>query len=769
MRSSRLIAAVVAIVVSAGCAPEMVAPGGDRQQQETPGLTPLGAPSAQDLRTDLITLANYILPNNQSILGKFDALVAALGAGTGFGDELDDLISKINLEIQKYTQPPRNGSLADCVDAANPCTTVAQFRDMVIADIYRFVGLDPDATICRLPAGHPNVFCEAQNPNGEEGAGFVYFPPALFNELTFVSIKALNQGVGSGLDEYGFSLEIRTAPISVFGTVRPTVVACVPNNIPDAVLDRLLLGHRRAEAKYDNPEFSLLPDQDLSQDALLEGYAKSFCGEPVQATGGSGPTVFGLSVDSPLNRLLVGARDFLLPSQLSASNAVILATRGFSGASGSPEEFSTFRAVDRGVTGAGGSPEEFAPQASEGSPATGYQGAAGTSTETGLPHVIVQTEGGRGVAGVLVTFALINPVTEGLTASEASLCLGHPATVETDANGMATLSCLNFGTKAGYKNLQVTFDPTEVFSGEGFAPGEQPCMIGAGGVCDNSVTANFRIETVPGPAAQIFTYMPTAAPVQRATYDYGLGVEDAAVADAPQVRVLDAYGNPVGAGVPILWSPLTASNGAVLVPGGGSATTALGLARTTSWTLGAGANSVIARLSALGEESPAATFTATTPSSGIAFSCQLGGSKTDLGLLRIPRSSNRTMRTITVYMSVTGQASSMTTYPATIQVRRESGTPLVVGSGTGGITLPGNNGNPTAVTFELSDLVLPNETNGSNTLWIEIAVTAPSQRKFQVWHNSGTFRNSDPCNNAWVYAPGSTTSFKRGLSIIAAF
>lgn len=368
---------------------------------------------------------------------------------------------------------------------------------------------------------------------------------------------------------------------------------------------------------------------------------------------------------------------------------------------------------------------------------------------------------------VRVTFALRNPSGAGLTPSGASLCEGYPVTVETDANGMASLPCLNFGTLAGFKNLQVTFDPTQVLTGPGFAPGEQPCMIGAAGVCDNSVTANFLIETVPGPAAQIFTYMPTANPVPNAWYDYGAGVEDTPVADAPQVRVLDAHGNPVRAGIPILWSPLVASNGATLVPGAGAMTSASGSAQATSWTLGAGANAVIASLSDLGESSPVATFTATTPSSGIAFSCQLGTSKTDLGLLRIPRSSNRTIRTITVYMSVTGQASAMTTYPATLQVRRADNG-VGVGSGTGGITLPGNNGNPTAVTFELSDTVLPDETKGSNTIWIDIVVTAPSQRKFQVWHNSGTFKNSDPCNNAWVYAPGSTTSFKRGLSIIAA-
>lgn len=666
----RLFAAALTMLVVTGCAPDTTAPGGDRSQPEAPGLPPLGAQSAQDLRDELIALANYILPNDQSILGKFDALVVAYGAGTGFGDELEDLISKIELEIQKYTQPPRNGSLTDCVDSNTPCTmTVEEFRDRVIANIYRFVGLDPTATICRLPAGHPDVYCEATNPNGDPGAGFVYFPPAIFDQLTFVSIKALNQGVGSGLDEYGFSLEIRTAPISTFGSVRPTVVACVPNNIPDAVLDRMLLGHRRAESKHgENPPFSLLPEADLSEDLLLEGYAKTFCGEPESNTGSSGPSVFGLSADSPLNRLLVGARNLFLPSELAASNAVLLATRGFSGASGSPEEFSTFRAVDRGVTGAGGSPEEFAPQATEGSDATGHQGAAGTSTTTGLPHVIVQTPGGRGVANVLVSFSLSNPSGAGLTPSEASLCLGYPLTVATDANGMATLPCLNFGTKAGFKNLQVTFDPTAVFTGEDFLPGEQPCMIGEGGVCDNDVTANFRIETVAGPATTI----------EIVEGDGQTAAAYTAVAIAPKVVVKDQYGNVV-AGKSVAWSAnvgtIVPNNGDGLEDAGATITGADGTSALTSWTLGAGSNTLLAEITTAGDPE-SVTFNATgTFGLSLDNACVTGGQKDDITKHRFyfPHSPNRAIQAIGINLSSNGAPGQSENYEVTLVATRELG------------------------------------------------------------------------------------------------
>jgi hypothetical protein len=743
-----------------GCGLEPTSPerGQDAAEQSTLAPSANTAELEALIRTKLNALAAITPADATAYQALFTNLMNVLT------DDPDDVGTKLDALLQFL-----DNHAGDALEGSEAAT----LRDELITLLYALVGLDPNGTICILPANHSLEFCKVLDEGNP--AGFVHFPQALFDQLTFVSVKSLGNAnsVGSGLDEYGYTIEVRTAPISNFETLRPTVVTCVPQNLPDAVLDRLLLGHRRAADKYEgNPPFSLLPEA-MDPDVVDE--AAEFCGLPEGGGGAGGPSVFGLSVDSPLNRLLVSARDLLLPSELSASNSVLLATRGFSGASGSPEEFSTFKAVDRGVTGAGGSPEEFAPQASAGSPATGYQFAAGTSETTGLPFVIVQTEaGGLGVADVNVTFALSAPTStdaEGnllyAPASEASLCNGYPVTVATDGDGKATLPCLNFGEKAGFANLTMSFDPSQVFTD--LPVTEQPCMIGAGGACDNSVTANFLIETVPAAAAQIDTYMPTTNPVISALYDYGTQSEGAAVADAPRVIVRDAYGNVVRAGTEVAWSPLLASNGAVLIPGAtGVVTDATGTARVSSWTLGLGANTVIASLPALGEASPSATFTATVPTGQTVFACALGGNKTDLGLLRIPRSSNQTMRTITVYMSINGQASAMTTYPATVNVYKDDkGVPGdLVGSGGGGVTLPGNNGNPTEITFALSDPVFSNETNGSGTVWIEILVEVPSQRKIQVWHSNATFKNNDPCNSALVYAPGSTTSFKRGLSIL---
>jgi hypothetical protein len=673
MSFRRLFAAALTMLVVTGCAQETVTPGGDRPQPEAPGLTPLGAPTESDLRDDLSLLGQYVTPNDQAFLSKFDALVAALGAGTGFGDELDDLISKIELEVEKYLGSPINGSLDDCVDGTNDedCLTVGELRDQIIADLYRFVGLDPTGTICVVPPGAPSSFCETQTAG--DNAGFVYFPPAIFNQLTHISIKALqNSSVFSGLDEYGYVLEIRTAPISTFAGEKPIVVACVPTDTPSDVLDRLLLAHRRAEAKYGpNPPFGLLPDQELGGDPTLESFAATFCGTP-EATSSSGPSVFGLSVDSPLNRLLIGARDFLLPSQLSASNAVLLATRGFSGASGSPEEFSTFRAVDRGVTGAGGSPEEFAPQAAEEMLPTAN--AVGTASPVpvvpGAPTVTVSTVGNPvplPVARVKVFFELVAPggAVAGME-SDASFdgcaqAVNGVIEVPTDEKGEAVLPCLNYGTLAGYKKLLVSFDPQSV-------DGELCMVASAMGGCAPDYSEKYLIQTVAGPAATIEIVEGDGQTADAYT----------AVAIAPKVVVKDQYSN-VAPGVEVDWS----ANVGTIDPNGGEGSEDTGTTTTggdgtstlTSWTLGVGANTLLAEITT-SDGIQSVTFNATgTFELVLANACETGGAKDDITKygFYFPNERGKIIQAIGLNLSSNGAPGLSENYEVTLTATRQAG------------------------------------------------------------------------------------------------
>ena len=188
-----------------------------------------------------------------------------------------------------------------------------------------------------------------------------------------------------------------------------------------------------------------------------------------------------------------------------------------------------------------------------------------------------------------------------------------------------------------------------------------------------------------------------------------------------------------------------------------------------SWTLGAGLNQILAEIT--GVVATAASFTGSVPTGQSLFACPVGGNKTDIGAISFPK-PNGTVRSITLYMSVTGQSSAEATYNATYTVKKNNAAGAIVGGGAGGVTLPGNNGSPRTITLGLTDVVLPTETAGTgqnavNTLWVEVAFSnLPATRKIQVWYNNSITRsNQAPCGNSLVYNPGSTTVFKRGLGI----
>lgn len=329
-------------------------------------------------------------------------------------------------------------------------------------------------------------------------------------------------------------------------------------------------------------------------------------------------------------------------------------------------------------------------------------------------------------------------VTASITAGGAGTLMGTLS--RTTSGGIATFTDLRIDGVVGSRTLDFT-------SGSLTPATSTAIVVGA------------------GTASVVQTYMPTSAPVAAASYSYGTGLPVGPVSDPPQVRVTDAFGNPV-AGVGITWSPSSASNGATLVPGtGGLTTSAAGLAQASSWSLGDGFNQVIAEIA--GSTTPA-TFTGTGPSGQILFSCSLGGSKTDVGWLTV-KTPNGTVRTLNVWMSVTGQSSSVATYPATVTVRKNGPTGAIIGGGSGGVTLPGNNGTPTSVTFSLSDPVFQTESGGvggTNVLWIDLQFPglAPT-RKMQVWYQN-VKRPTGDCADARVYDPGSTTKSKQGLSIV---
>ncbi|HEU5219181.1 MAG TPA: hypothetical protein VFU23_11010, partial [Gemmatimonadales bacterium] len=101
------------------------------------------------------------------------------------------------------------------------------------------------------------------------------------------------------------------------------------------------------------------------------------------------------------------------------------------------------------------------------------------------------------------------------------------------------------------------------------------------------------------------------------------------------------------------------------------------------------------------------------------------------------------------------------------EVRLDSFTGTLLGTGSGVVNLPGNNGSPTPVTFRVGGTGIPRQT-GNHTFWFKLSFTnLPGTRKIQVWYNS-SFANNSPCKDAKVYAPTypASTTFKAGLSIV---
>ncbi len=284
----------------------------------------------------------------------------------------------------------------------------------------------------------------------------------------------------------------------------------------------------------------------------------------------------------------------------------------------------------------------------------------------------------------------------------------------------------------------------------------------------STISQSFTVSAAA--ASLIQTFMPPG-PTAAQTFGYGTGLTPyVAVSPAPQAIVTDQYGNTVGAGTPVYWSANT-SNGSLLSVGAGSSTGAGGTAQVTSWTLGEGLNQLFASLYPDATTPPAgflpAQFTASTPTGQAVFACGVGTSKIDLGPMTIP-APNSSVKSITLQMSITGQSNAISAYQASLSVRLDGYNGQEVGTGSGVVSLPGNNGSPTPVTLHLAGTGVPRQT-GSHTLWFRLTFSnLPATRKIQVWYNA-SFPNSSPCKNAVVYSSAypTTTTSKAGLSITA--
>jgi hypothetical protein len=740
----RLTLYLAAIAGLAGCAGSEIAqhptdpntPGAGQPQFATQVQNSYCSPLAD---TDIINEINNLFfknswPDANSALGKFKQVQTYLDAGDVTDARLatKNLVGFISLKFSQLTSAQQAASQADF--------------DKLISDLWCFVGIS--GKVFDLNPGDPAKAFDIP------GVGGVLFPANVVPVGTLVSLTPIPDTgicpITTVLDCFPGYLDIALYPNTTLPQLA-TVVLCPPSGITDP----LAVGH------LSSTGFELLPPASVPPQLATTCSTSSSQAEP---TGWFGSLVHQ-------------AADWFLPKQLHASTYMFVGGVGGLVGSFSPFIISGTSATAGGTGGLVGSftPPAASPGAAPALnpplPSMGYLEDTVGAKKTNAVSVTIKTLGGdqngpNPIPGVTVTFTT-SAAQSYDPDSDAKVCDGQgnvPASgsisVTTDAQGVAKLPCLSFGTKAGYANLSATFDPTSL----NFPGANQVTITATDANGGTSTSLNWLVVSDPGSAASIQTYMNGAtAP----SYSYGTGLTAFTnVSPAPQVIVTDTHGNVVP-NQTVYWNA-TSTNGGVLTVGStGTPTNATGTAQVASWMLGDGLNQATAGLFALGVTPPTgyqdALFSGSTPTGISVWACTATpGSKNDLGPMSIA-APNGSIKTVTIQMSITGTSSSISNYDATLQARLDGPTGGLLGTTAGKVQLPGDNGNPVPVTFVFPSYI--GRQTGNHTIWFMLSVVAPSNRKPQVWYANQTFKSNDPCSGARLYAPGSSTTYVKGLWI----
>jgi len=390
--------------------------------------------------------------------------------------------------------------------------------------------------------------------------------------------------------------------------------------------------------------------------------------------------------------------------------------------------------------------------------------AAGTATKLAIPT----QPGPSGQAGqalvaqpvVQVQDAYDNPVsgsrtiTAAIATSPSGQLTGFPTvspnTASTGIGSSATFSGLAIRGKTGTYTL--------TFSASGL-----PAVT--------SKTSG-DITLTAGAAERILTTFGSPPSDTALTFAYpGILTAGTNASPPPRVIVYDAYKNPVS-GATVTWTPNNSTRSPAT-----TATNADGLSSLTSWTLGTGESQLLGTVSGVTDP---ATFLASTPLGASVYMCELGTAdgnfltydnsrnKVDLAPIKVADKKTNVID-LYFYMSVTGQASSFAYYNVSVNVYRTANsatappTTGAVGSGTGQVGVPGNNGKPQLQHIKLSSPVSAGTTN-NQSLWFVVQLTTPiSGRTFQVWYSTikSTSLSSD-CKASYI---GTGSTAKQGAAI----
>ncbi len=302
------------------------------------------------------------------------------------------------------------------------------------------------------------------------------------------------------------------------------------------------------------------------------------------------------------------------------------------------------------------------------------------------PEVIVTDANGNPVAGVSVTFTI--------TVGAGSITPVSPATITTNASGIAALTDWTLDAAAGTNTVTAT----------------------AAGLAGSPVTF-----TVTGTVGSPSSLTSNSSTNQSAT-------AGTAVGDPPSVLVRDSGNNPVS-GVDVSFS-VTAGGGSISPVSGAVTTDASGIATLTSWTLGTTAgtdnNTVSASTGALGPVVFTASATAGAPTSMTANSAVNQSAAVNTAVAAPPSvvardAGNNPVAGVTVTFSVTAGGGSIV--PVNGIVTTDAAGIATLTSWTLGAAAGTNNNSVTAALAGLPDAVFT--ASGTAGPAAKLALTQP--------------------------------------------
>jgi len=726
MLNKRLTLYLSAMVLLGACGGDLTQAPTDPSRPDAgqPQLTAPTSPYCSVTSADVLTAIHDLFvknswPDENSAIGKFKTVQDYLDAGDldAAIAAADNLIRFMELKFGQLT-PTQQAAAQD-------------LYDQLVAAVWCYVGFSGVAFDL-----NPTDTTKAFEIPGVGGIVFPAFSAPVPTKVFLTDLSAGPCPLATFLDCFTGYLDITLYPNN---PIQATMVLCPPSGAPTT----LAIGHQLAPGAAG---FEILPVVPVPVE--LSNTCASTLGQEAEPTGW-------------LMAMWQRTTDLLLPQTLQASGFPMVGAGGVGGLIGSYSPTGIVSVDLGGAGGVGGLGGSYVPPSSlNPSLPTGgyYSGAAGSSADS-VVAVTIQTRGGdddgqNPAPGIKVTFS-VGPTQNYDPDSNPSVCDAQGTAVAsidvyTDVNGVAVLPCFQYGTKAGFANLKATFDPTSLN-----LPGTYQITING----STTSSLNWLMVTEPGPATQVLTYMGSPAATAQ-TYSYGTGLTAFTdVSPAPQVIVTDDYGNPV-ANEPLTWTATTINGGVLTTSASASPTDSVGTASADSWTLGDGANVTTVKLTnnSLGSE---AVFTADTPTGISIFACTNPTAKTDVGPMTI-KAPKGTIRSVTLQMSITGTSSSVSDYDANMVVTLD-GSNTVLGSTTGKVQLPGDNGKPVPVTFTFATPI--GKQSGGSTLRFNLSIATPANRRPQVWYNSSKLKQNDPCYGSLVYDPLDSSSFNRGLAI----